>query len=109
MARKVYPDPGLQHWFHYRQSLLYTLAPSIAMLGQMQLLFQRPRREQVQAGPHLRACHHGQGPLPWPRAAWQSAHISTVNRPSTLLNGPLKAPQNEQWSAIPSSLEHLFP
>jgi hypothetical protein len=47
----------------------------------------------------------GYGPAPWPRVARQSAHISTVNSPPTLLNGPLVAPQNEQRSAISSSLE----
>ena len=36
------------------------------------------------------------GPLPWP----QSAHISTVNRPPTLWNGPVVDPQKEQRSAI---------
>jgi hypothetical protein len=47
--------------------------------------------------------------MPWPRAAWQSAHISTVNMPSTVLNGPLVAPQNEQRAAIAASLEQMFP
>jgi hypothetical protein len=46
----------------------------------------------------------GYGPAPWPRVARQSAHISTVNSPRTLLNGPLVAPQNEQRSVIASSL-----
>jgi hypothetical protein len=35
-----------------------------------------------------------------PRAAWQSAHISTVKRPSTVLKGPAVEPQKEQRSAI---------
>jgi hypothetical protein len=42
----------------------------------------------------------GYEPLPWPRATWQSAHISTVNRLPTLLNGPAVDPQKEQQSAI---------
>jgi hypothetical protein len=42
----------------------------------------------------------GYGPVPWPRAAWQSAHISTVKSPSTLLKGPAVEPQKEQRSAI---------
>jgi hypothetical protein len=41
--------------------------------------------------------------VPWPEATWQSAHISTVNSPSTLLNGPLVEPQNEQRSPSCSS------
>jgi hypothetical protein len=41
----------------------------------------------------------GYGPLPWPRAAWQSAHISIAKRPSTLLKGPAVEPQEER-SAI---------
>ena len=31
-----------------------------------------------------------------PRAAWQSAHISTVNSPSSLEKGPALEPQKEQ-------------
>ena len=50
----------------------------------------------------------GQGPLAWPRVAWQSAHISTVNRPSTLLNGPELGPRKEQRSAIVSRIELTF-
>ena len=38
--------------------------------------------------------------MPWPRVAWQSAHISTVNKPSIWLNGPVVEPQNEQRAAI---------
>jgi hypothetical protein len=34
-------------------------------------------------------------------AAWQLAHISTVNRPSTWLNGPVEVPQNEQYGPTP--------
>jgi hypothetical protein len=34
--------------------------------------------EQVEASAHLSSGHHRIGPLPWPRAAWQSPHISTV-------------------------------
>jgi hypothetical protein len=40
--------------------------------------------------------------------AWQSAHISTVNRPSTLLNGPELGPRKEQRSAIVSRIELTF-
>jgi hypothetical protein len=47
--------------------------------------------------------------MPWRRAAWQSAHISTVNMPSILLKGPLVEPQNEQRAAIAASLEQMFP
>jgi hypothetical protein len=57
-------------------------------------------REQVEASAHLSSGHHRIGPLPWPRAAWQSPHISTVNRPPTLLKGPAAEPQKEQRSAI---------
>jgi hypothetical protein len=35
------------------------------------------------------------------RAAWQPAHISTVNRPSTSRNGPVEAPQKEQRGPTP--------
>jgi hypothetical protein len=64
------------------------------------LLLQRPGRQQVQAGAHLRSGDHGIWASPWPRAAWQSAHISTVNSPSTLKKGPPVEPQKEQRSAI---------
>jgi hypothetical protein len=36
-----------------------------------------------------------------------SAHLSTVNRPATVANGPLVAPQNEQrpvWSVTGSPI-----
>jgi hypothetical protein len=38
------------------------------------LLLQDPGGQLIQAGAHLRPGHHRIGPLPWPRAAWQSAH-----------------------------------
>jgi hypothetical protein len=59
-------------------------------------LFQGPGGEQLQTGPSSARVITGYGPKPWPRAAWQSAHISTVNRPSTLAKGPVVAPQNKQ-------------
>jgi hypothetical protein len=40
--------------------------------------------------------------VPWPRAAWQSAHMSTVNRPSTLLKGP--SVELQRSSASPRAL-----
>lgn len=58
--------------------------------------------EYIQAGAHLRPGDHCIRPLPWPRAARQSAHISTVNRPPTLSNGPAVDPQKKQPSAIVS-------
>jgi hypothetical protein len=35
------------------------------------------------------------------RAAWQLAHMSTVNRPSTCWNGPVEVPQKEQGGPTP--------
>jgi len=35
------------------------------------------------------------------RAAWQLAHISTVNTPSTSRNGPVEVPQKEQCAPDP--------
>ena len=40
------------------------------------------------------------GGLAW-RMARQRVHISTVNRPSTSLNGPVEVPQNEQCGPTP--------
>ena len=64
------------------------------------LLLQGPSWQQVKAGAQLRLGHDRVGAVPWPRAAWQSAHIRTVNRPSSLLKRPVVDPQKEQRSAI---------
>jgi hypothetical protein len=69
------------------------------------LLLQRPSRQQVQAGPQLGAGHHRIRAAAVPRAAWQSAHISTVNRPSTLLKGPLVDPRMSTEPPLSSRTE----
>src|SRR4029453_5862307 len=49
------------------------------------------------------------GGLAW-RMVRQRVHISTVNRPSTSLNGPVEVPQNEQCGPTPhlTRLEPTF-
>jgi hypothetical protein len=58
------------------------------------LLFQRPRRQQVQAGAQLLVGEIGVGPRPRARAARHAGHINTVIRSSTGVNGLPRLPQN---------------
>jgi hypothetical protein len=69
-----------------------------------------PGWQQVESGSHLASGHDRVGAAAVAAGGLAVAHISTVNRPSTLLNGPLLEPQNEQRAAMAGPLlERLFP
>ena len=72
------------------------------------LLLQRPGRQQVQSGAHLRPGHHRIRAGAVAAGGLAVGHISTVKRPSTLLKGPAVEPQKEQRSAIGLPLELMF-
>jgi hypothetical protein len=76
--------------------------------GWRPLLLQNPRSA---VGPDRRASQPGHdriGTAAIAASAWQSAHMSTVDKPSTLLSGPAVEPQNEQRSAMAPLPEHVL-